>query len=216
MPSLVECPVSNPLKDVKPKPKLLPKGVPEHVPQKDFDEIVLLEPKRVSDKLLEKLPEKEPPAKGEVEEKTLERIPVKVPESMKKVEKIPKRAVLEKVCEKVPEKQQKAVLEKDGLQLKPTEEERTPEKLPAEIPVKDEKVKPDVSSKKDTEKTSVEELPSKVPDKKLKRAPEAQPQQAAEALKEPTTGKIEAISTSVSLVRSVHLQQLYNGGVTAL
>lgn len=195
---------------MKLKPKLLPKGVPEHVPQKDFDEIVLLEPKRVSDKLLEKLPEREPPSKGEVEEKTLERIPVKVLEPITKLEEVPKMVVLEKVPEKVPEKPPKIVPEKDAVQRKLTEEERTPEKLPPELPVKVEKVKPDVLSKKDAEKTSVEKLPSKVPDKKPKKAPEAQPQQAVEAVKEPTTGKIEAISTSVTLVRSVHLQQFHN------
>lgn len=211
LPCLVECPVSNPLKDAKAKPKLLPKGVPEHVPQKDFDEIVLMEPKRVSDKLLEKLPEREPSGKGEVEKKTLEsRIPVTVLESMTKVEEIPMMVVLEKVCEKVPEKLPKTVPEKDALQRKLTEQERTPEELAAELPVKVEKVKPDMSSKKDTEKTSVEKLPSKVPDKKPKKALEAQPKQAVEALKEPTTGKMEAVSTSVSLVRSVHLQQLHN------
>lgn len=206
--------MSNPLKDVKPKPKLLPKGVPEHVLQKDFDEIVLLEPKRVSDKLLEKLPEREPPGKGKVEEKSFERIPVKVPESRTKVEEIPKMVVLEKVREKVPEKPPKTVPEEDALQRKLIEEERTPERLPAELPVKVEKVKPDVPSKRDAEKPSADKLTSKVPDKKPKKTPEAQPEQAVEALKEPTTGKIEAISTSVSLVRSVHLQQLHNWGVT--
>lgn len=183
---------------MKPKPKLLPKGVPQHVPQKDFDEIVLLEPKRISDKPLEKPPERESPGKGEVEEKTLERIPVKVPESMTKVEEIPKMVVLEKVCEKVSEKPPKTVPEKDALQRKRSEEERTPKKLPAELPVKVEKVKPDVSLKKDTEKKSVEKLPSKMPDKKLKKAPAFQPEQAVEAEKEPITGKLEAISTSVS------------------
>lgn len=194
MSCLVECPVSNPLKDVKPKPKLLPKREPE--PQKDLDEIVLLEPKRVSDKLLQQLVEREPPGKGEVEEKTLEKIPVKVPEPMTRV---PKMVVLEKVREKVPEKPPKTVPEKDALQRKLPEEKRTPEELPSELPVKVEKPKPDVLSRTDTEKTSAEKLPSKVPDKKPKKAPEAQPKQAVEALKEPTTGKPEATSTSESL-----------------
>lgn len=192
MPCLVECPVSNPLKDVKPKPKLLPKGVPEH------EEIVLLEPKSISDKPLEKLPEKESLGKEEVEEKTLERIPAKVPESMTKVEEIPKMVVLEKEREKVPEKTPKTVPEKDTRQRKLREEDRTPEKLPAELPVKVEKVKPGVSLKKDTEKPSAEKLPLKMPDKKPKKAPAFQPEQAVEAEKEPITGKLEAIYTSIS------------------
>lgn len=203
---------------MKPKPKLLPEGMSEHVSQKDFDETVLLKPKMVSDKQLEKLPEREPPGKEDVEEKTHERIPVKILESMAKVEEISKMEVLEKVLEKAQEKPRKMVSEKDAPQRKLTEEERTLEKLPAELLVKVEKIKLDVLSKKDTEKTSAEKVPSKVPNKKTEKAPETQPKQAVEALKEPTTGNMEAISTSVlsSLVESVHLQQLYNADVTAL
>lgn len=183
---------------MKPKPKLLPGGVPEHVSQKDFDEMVLLKPKMASEKQLDKLSGREPPDKEEVEEKTFDRIPVKVLESITKVEEIPKMVVSEKVCEKAPEKPTKMVSEKDALQRKLIEEERTPEKLPAKLPVEVKKVKLDVSSINDTKKTSAEKLPSKVPDKKPKEAPEAQPKQAVEALKEPTTGNIEAISTSES------------------
>lgn len=179
-----------------PKPKLLPKGVPKHVPQMDFDEIVLFEPKGVSDKLPEKFPEREPPGKGTLADKTLERSPV--PESMTKVEEIPKMVVVEEVHEKVAGKPPTIVPEKVTLQRKLLEEEKTHEKLPAELPVKVEKVKPDMSSKKDTEKTSMEKLPSKVPGKRPKTAPEAQPEKGVEALKEPTTGKIEVMSTSES------------------
>lgn len=168
-----------------PKLKLLTKGVPEHVPQ-EYDERVLLESKRVSGKVLE------------------ERVPEKVPESKRKVEEIPKLVVQEKVLDKVPEKPPKTVPEKAVLQRKLSEEERTPVKLPAELPIKVDKVKPEVLSKKDTEKISVERLPLKVLDKKSKKASEAQPEQVLQALKAPTTGTIDGIYISVSLVQHLH------------
>lgn len=198
----VKCSVPN-RKELKPKATLLPKGVPEHVPQKEFDETVLLETKRVSGNILEEFLERPPPGKAEVEEKTVERLPGKVPESMRKVEEIPKMVVLEKVDKEVPEK---TISEKAALQRKLTEEERIPEKLPAEPPIKVAKVRPEVLSKKDTEQISVERLPSKLLDKKSKKASEAQPEQAVQALKAPATGTIEAVSLSVSLVQSVHVQ----------
>lgn len=194
------------LKELKPKPTLLPKGVPEHVPQKEFDETVLLETKRVSGNILEEFLERPPPGKAEVEEKTVERLPGKVPESMRKVEEIPKMVVLEKVDEEVPEKTPKTVSEKAALQRKLTEQEIIPEKLPAEPPIKVAKVRPEVLSKKDT----MERLPSKVLDKKSKKASEAQPEQAVQALKAPATGTIGAVSISLSLVQSVHVQHSIN------
>lgn len=205
----VQCSVPN-LKELKPKPTLLPKGVPEQVPQKEFDETVLLETKRVSGNILEEFLERPAPGKTEVEEKTVERLPGKVPESMKTVEKIPEILVLEKVDEEVQEKTPKTISEKAALQRKLTEEGRIPEKLPAEPPITVAKVRPEVLSKKDTEKISEERLPSKVLDKKSKKASEAQPEQAVQALKAAATGTIEAVSTSVSLVQSVHVQHSMN------
>lgn len=208
------CPVSNLLKDLKPKPKLLPKGVPEHVPQEY--ERVLLEAKRVSEKVPQEFLERQPPDKVEVEETTFERVPGKVPESMREVEESPKLVVHEKVLEKVPEKPPKTVPEKAALQRKLTEEKRTTAKLPAELPTKVDKVKPEVLSKKDTEKISVERLPLKVLDKKSEKASEAQPEQAPQALKAPATGTIDGIYISLSLAQSVPLQHLLNRGVASL
>lgn len=200
--------MSNLLKDLKPKPKLLPKGLPEHEPQ-EYDDRVLLEAKSVSEKVLEEFLERQPPNKVEVEENTFQRVPGKVPESMRKVEEIPKLMVHEKVLEKVPEKPPRTVPEKAALQRKLTEEERTPTKLPTELPMKVDKVKPEVLSKKDTGKIAVERLPLKVLDKISKTASEAQPEQALQALKAPATGTIDGIYSS-SLAQSVHFQHLFN------
>ncbi|XP_068589753.1 neurofilament heavy polypeptide-like [Cebidichthys violaceus] len=123
--------VSNPLKALKPKPKL----VPEQVPQKVFEET---EPAKIP----EPVTERRPPGA----EKTPERVPEKVTTPERKVEETPKRVPEEKVPERFPSEE----VRPDLVSKKQPERisvDKTPEKIPEAKPKPEAKAKPDAKPK---------------------------------------------------------------------